>query len=369
MDEGALGGLFEKYVIYNMKPKQEGRKNNLFGKFEIGYEYEVKKFVPKDNENWKNQTYKKENLKPGTYLFKQKNFNGKGFDVAIIVINNNNEATVYLFQISINKEKIYTKEYLEGLIDTFIEYFTLLFTFPINKERVYFTYIFDIKHKDELLKKCEKNNMKCIFFKPTIKLFTDKYEINLEKSNYIEDIFVCIKENKLYGKEIEMKNLEQLQSQHVYLNKSQLNNLFNLLNDKFGEKEKIEIIFTNNTDKINDLFNNKEVILMRNISKSELNELKDNIEGGKTKYKSIIKKSKTNKTVEYEEEEEEEDEENEFDECNKIKRKNNFKLLIINVNILEFYLIFPNGDIVAFEKVHLKNQGKKMYDLFYIAKL
>ena len=366
LDEGALGGLFEKYVIYNMKPKKDGRRNNIFGKFEIGYEYEVKKFVPNNNENWKNQSYKIESLKPGTYLFKQKNFNGKGFDAAIIVINDKNEATIYLFQISINKEKIYTKEYLEKLIDIFIQYFALLFTFSINKERVYFTYIFDIKHKDDLLKKCEDNNMKCIFFKPTIKLFTDKDGINLEKLNFTEDIFVCIKENNLYGREIEMKNLIQVHCQHVYLNKFQLNNLVKILNEKSGEQEKIDIIFVNNTNKINDLFDIKEGILMRNILKSELNEWKDNIEGGKIKYKSLIKKNKKNKFIEYEEEEEEE---NEGEECNKIKIRNNFILLIIKESILEFHLIFLSGDIIAIEKLPLKNQGKKIYDLFYIERL
>ena len=59
LDEGALGGLFEKYVIYNIKPKKDGRRNNLFEKFEIDYEYKVKKFVPNDNEKWENRTYKR----------------------------------------------------------------------------------------------------------------------------------------------------------------------------------------------------------------------------------------------------------------------------------------------------------------------
>ena len=364
LDEGALGGLFEKYVIYNMEPKKDGRKNNLFGKFEIGYKYKVKKFVPNDNENWDNKIDIGENLKPGTYLFKQKNFNGKGFDAAIIVINDKNEATIYLFQISINKTKIYTKEYLEELIDTFIDYFSLLFTFSIDKERVYFTYIFDTKHKDDLLKKCEDNDMKCIFFLPAIKLFTDKNGLNLEKLKYLEDIFVSIKEKNLYGKDIEMKNSMQLHYQRVCLNNSQSINLFKILNVKFGEEEKINIVFANNTDKIDDLFAMNEGVLMRNIFQSELKEWKNNIKGGIMEYESIIKK---NKNIEYEEEEEEEN--NEEEESNKKTSANNFKLLIIKKSIVEFYLIFPSGDIVAIENLPLKNQGKKIYDLFYISKL
>ena len=76
-------------------------------------------------------------------------------------------------------------------------------------------------------------------------------------------------------------------------------------------------------------------------------------------YESIIKK---NKNIEYEEEEEEE-------EINKKTSANNFKLLIIKKSIVEFNLMFPSGDVVAIENLPLKNQGKKIYDLFYISKL
>ena len=57
---------------------------------------------------------------------------------------------------------------------------------------------------------------------------------------------------------------------------------------------------------------------------------------------------------------------NEGEKSNKNKSKNNFKLLIIKKSILEFYLIFPCGDIFVIENLPLKNQGKKIYDLFYI---
>ena len=80
---------------------------------------------------------------------------------------------------------------------------------------MYFTYIFDIKHKNDLLKKCEDNDMKWIFFNPSIKIFTDKNGINLEKLNYIKDIFVSFKDKNLYGKEINMKNSIQLHYQHT----------------------------------------------------------------------------------------------------------------------------------------------------------
>ena len=361
LDEGSLGGLFEKYVIYNMMPKKDKKSNKLFGSFEIKYIYDVKKFVPKNNENWKDRSYIKVHLNPGTYLFKQKNFNGKGFDAAIIIINDKNEATVYLFQISINKQEIYTIIYLGNLIDIFIEYFALLFTFSLNKERIYFTYIFDTKHKDELLRKCDSNKMKCIFFKSSIKIFTDKNEINLEKKDNIEENFVSLRKN-LYGKDIEMKNSSDLQMQRVYLNESQLNNLIIFLRNKFGENEKINLIFSNNTDIIEDIFSIEEVILLRNIKRDELDIWIDCIEGGIEEFEKIIKQNKKNQEVEFAEEKDA------FEGNNKNIIKNNFKLLIIKNKPLDFFLIFPGGEIIGIEKVTLKNEREK-YDVFYIEKL
>ena len=348
LDEGALGGIFEKYVIYNMSPKKDETKIKLFGTFEIEFIHEVLKFVPKKNEDLKKINTKKEDLKPGTYLFKQQNFNGKGFDVAIIVINEKNEATVYLFQISINKKNIYTEMQLNKLIDTFINYFSLLYTFSLNKDRIYFTYIFDIKHKDELIKRCYNNNMKCIFFKPSIKLFTDKNEINIEKVFNHDEIFVCLGK-KLFGKEIEMKNLINKHSCHIIFNDLQSNNLINFLTNNYYEYSKINLIFSNNTDKVEDLFKFEEGILLRNIEKDELKFWDKCIKGGAKKYKDIMNKLGKN---------EDNDEE-----------KNKLKLLIIKKTDIEFFLIFPNGEIISIELLQLKYFKEKIYDLFLIEKL
>ena len=348
LDEGALGGIFEKYVIYNMSPKNYEKKKKLFGAFEIGSIQEVIKFVPKINENLNKINMKKEDVKPGTYLFKQKNFNGKGFDVAIIVINENKEATVYLFQISINKSNIYTKTQLNQLVDTFIKYFSLLYTFSLDKDRIYFTYIFDIKHKDELIKKCNSNNMKCIFFKPSIKLFTNKDEINIEKVYNSDDIFVCLGK-QLFGKEIEMKNSINKHSCHTILNDLQSNNLIEFLKNKYYKCSKINLIFSNNTDKVGELYKFDEGILLRNIEKEELKIWEKCIKGGARKFKDTMKKLENKEN--YEEE------------------KNKYGLLIIKKNKMEFFLIFPNGEIISIELLPLKNLEEKIYDLFLIEKL
>ena len=77
--------------------------------------------------------------------------------------------------------------------------------------------------------------------------------------------------------------------QRVYLNESQLNNLIIFLRNKFGENEKINLIFSNNTDIIEDIFSIEEVILLRNIKKDELDKWIDDIEGGIEEFEKIIK--------------------------------------------------------------------------------
>ena len=57
-----------------------------------------------------------------------------------------------------------------------------------------------------------------------------------------------------------------------------------------------------------------------------------------------------------------------FEGNNKNIIKNNFKLLIIKNKSLDFFLIFPGGEIIGIEKVTLKNEREK-YDVFYIEKI
>jgi len=90
--------------------------------------------------------------------------------------------------------------------------------------------------------------------------------------------------------------------QRVYLNESQLNNLIIFLRNKFGENEKINLIFSNNTDIIEDIFSIEEVILLRNIKKDELDIWIDGIEGGIEEFEKIIKQNKKNQEVEFAEE-------------------------------------------------------------------
>ena len=356
LDEEALEGIFEKYVIHHILPDKSLKRKNLFGIFNINKEYKVAKFIQNDNENWKG--FNKNNkiyLNPGTYLFKKENLNGKGFDAAIIIAKKKDEAIVYLFQISINKKEIYTKNQLQDLIELFIQFFQQQFTFKLNKDKVFFTYIFDIKHKNDLLKKCKEKNMKCIFFKSSIKMFTNENDQNLDNIKNIGDIFVC-PFNDNCEKKIEMNNIKDYQQ--VFLNNNQLNNLFIFLKSIFSKNNKVNVIFSNKTDLFDEGILNEETILLRNIEKEELKKWKDCIKGGKNKFKKLIDQNKINI-----EEEEEEDEEEEKEE-----KLNQLKLLILKKVNIKFYLIFPNGEIIDLKKIPIKNDNdkKNIYNVFYI---
>ena len=189
LDKGALGGLYEKYVIHFMEPDKNQVNKNLFNYFKINRIEIVDKFVPNNNENYSIKDKKIKSLKDGDYLFKQKQFNGKAFDCAILRIKNN-EAKVFFFQISINKETVYEIKELINFISSFIDYFGYKYKLKISEKNVFFTYIFDTQYKEELFKKCQKNNLKCIFFCNSMKKFVDINNYMFEKIENVYEIFI-----------------------------------------------------------------------------------------------------------------------------------------------------------------------------------
>ena len=192
LDQGALGGLYEKYVIHFLEPKKYEKKRRVFNRFNIIDTKTVEKFVPKSNEKYFNKDFQIEKLPEGDYLFKQRQFGGKAVDCAIISVKKNGHAEVFLLQISINKAVLYTIGELKNIIEQFIEYFGYQFEFIINREDVYFTYIFHTKEKDELNKKCYNNGLRCIFFNPSVQHFiSNNYDLDDEKTLInINNIFV-----------------------------------------------------------------------------------------------------------------------------------------------------------------------------------
>ena len=123
LDRGALGGLYEKYVIHFMEPNKYINERALFNLFSIKEIVTVEKFVPKINEKYFENEYNVRTLKEGDYLFTQNQFGGKAFDCAIIRIKNNFDTEVFFFQISTYKKTLYSITQLNEIIKTFINFF------------------------------------------------------------------------------------------------------------------------------------------------------------------------------------------------------------------------------------------------------
>ena len=255
---GAQDHLFEKYVIYNMNPKnKENNCINLFNNLLVKKSEILDKFLPNDNEKFRGKKgkIKRKNLEDGTYFFEQRIFGGKSFDAAIIELITKGgiqEAKVFLFQISIRKENIYTISDLLKDIKTMIEYLNIYYSFIIKEENVYFTYIFDINCPLDCLDKCKKNNIPYIFYSSQDNSFINSKGNNIES---MDNIFICPLTSKLL--ELDSNAMKDNKVYKVFtvkhkLNKSLEKYILNVIkkNKEYGFENdfiKIKFIRSNNT--------------------------------------------------------------------------------------------------------------------------
>jgi hypothetical protein len=148
LDGGAKGQFFEKLITYYLKPISN-EYINFFDDIMITQIEEIDKFIPKKNETkWKKKKIIKKNLNFNTtYLFIQKNFNGKCIDLLIVEVNETKSVKVIGLQISIYKNNIYSNIMLQLHFNTMIEYITFHYDIEIKKENIFFSYIFDLPKK------------------------------------------------------------------------------------------------------------------------------------------------------------------------------------------------------------------------------
>lgn len=343
LDNGALGGIFEKLVSYHMSPNDIIKKKLLFHTFYITKVYTVDKFLPNNNENIDKKMFEYQTLEQGIYFFKQKIFSGKGFDLGIIVINNKNQATVYLFQVSISKDTIYTISLLKKYIKDFIEYFKLQFSFVIEKENVFFTYLFDPKNKDNLLKLCKPKNMPCIFFNPLSKLFTDQndYEINNIENIFIapfkkdiDDIILEDSEEKMYNKTFDLNdNISSI--------------IISILKKEMNIEGNIKLQFSHKISSFSEeILDNGRIFLRK-------------IENGEKGWKSCFSKKEINNLEKKDGEKEEEKEEELLE---------NALLLIFKKDNLIFKFISRKGNIYGLNKIPIIEKiTNRYYDIYDIS--
>ena len=363
LDEGALGGLYEKYVINSMEPDKYKKRKILFNYFEIKGIEIVDKFVPKKKEKYEFKKYNIKSLSDGDYLFKQEQFNGKAFDCAIIRIKNN-IAKVFFFQISLNKKYIYTIKDLIKFIDSFINYFSFQYKFKIYMENVYFTYIFDIKNKNILYEKCEKNDIKCMFFTPSTKQFTYFDDYLIENIRDENEIF--INPNDLYNKEdiimMESNKIKYKKNKIcININDIKKRNILQLWMEIFPEfsNKKLDLKFSHNINDIDESYLNDSIMYLRELKFYESEEwikvinmdTEKKTEKEESKKKELIKELKQLKANNLK---------------NKIKNKNSIVLIIYKKINLFFGLISDNVVINSVKYLPISKNGIKFYDVFNI---
>ena len=284
LDRGALGGLYQKYVIHFMEPNKYINERALFNLFSIKEIVTVEKFVPKINEKYFENEYNVRTLKEGDYLFKQNQFGGKAFDCAIIKIKNNSDAEVFFFQISIYKKTLYSITQLNEIIKTFINFFKYQFKFKISKEDVYFTYIFHTKEKSELYTECEEKRLKCIFFNPSIQRFTNINNADLDDPNNkisLSDIFINpFNLINNVNNDVIMKDmtsgivLKDILKPNFYLNGNQKKGIENFWKNLHSqiENNNIEIFFSHTSYSLDENFLTNKTMYLRQLYKKEIDD-------------------------------------------------------------------------------------------------
>ena len=284
LDEGALGGLYEKYVIHFMEPNKYTNERLLFNLFNIQKIITVDKFVPKSNEKYFENEFNTIKLIEGDYLFKQEQFAGKAFDCAIIRIKKNSAAEVFLFQISIYKSTLYSIIDLNSFIEEFIRYFNYQFMFKINKEDVYFTYIFHTREKNNLYSKCAKKKLKCIFFNPSIQRFTNINNADLDDIDNkisLDDIFINpfnIINN--FDNDIIMKDetneivLKDILKPNFALNDNQKKGIVNLWKNLYPQFKniKIDLSYSHTSYSLDQNFLSNKTMYLRQLYENEIDD-------------------------------------------------------------------------------------------------
>ena len=194
IDEGSKREIFKKYVTYYLNPcTNETNKNYYFKDIKVKYLEKMRKFIPRNDEIIIIKSLEeKKQLRSGSYLFVQTILNGKDFDLLFIDIDKNNVTEkIIAIQISIYEEnnKIFNYESLKISCQKLMKNLNNNYNFKINKFRIYFTYIFDPSYKkiektkfEDMLKQCNQNQMRYIFFD------TEKKEFINDKGNKIENL-------------------------------------------------------------------------------------------------------------------------------------------------------------------------------------
>ena len=210
--------LFKYKIMYNFKPKIKG-EIKYFTNFTITDSASMEVIIPKEMDKIKPKFIKKLQ-KDVSYLIEHKHYGGKALDFLIIHMSDNPE--VFGFQVLTYKPEIFTS--LSNIYKSLIEQLNLCFDIKINKDNLYFGYIFDYSRKGDLeyqpmINKCVNYKMKYSYYDVDSNKFYDKifhethdiYKIADKPLLKIEDNKINYLKNQTIKKYNPMKQLSSRQ--------------------------------------------------------------------------------------------------------------------------------------------------------------
>ena len=170
-DSYGRGYLFEKLITYYLGTNKNNNNNKFFVDINIDKNIIMNKFIPRKNEKLIKKK-EKISLDDGTYLFIQKQMNGKDLDLLIVTIKDN-KADIISIQVTIHKpdDKIFNDKRLQEIYLKLKECLNCYYNFSISKDRFSFIYIFDLSYEtfnqdgfNSMIDKCKFNKINYLLF-------------------------------------------------------------------------------------------------------------------------------------------------------------------------------------------------------------
>ena len=222
----AYSTLFEYKIRYNFHPKIKG-EINYFNNFAITDSVSMEVIIPKETDKIK-PVFIKKLQKDVSYLVEQKQFGGKALDFLIIHMTENPE--VFGFQVSTFKPDIFTS--LSTVYKSLIERLNICFDIKINKNNLYFGYIFDYSRRRDLeyrqmIHNCKINKMEYSFYDVDSNLLYDNnYNENHDIYKIANKPSLNIKDNEInYSKNKDIKDYNPMNE----LTSGQISTIIDLL--------------------------------------------------------------------------------------------------------------------------------------------
>ena len=255
---GGKGCCYEQIVINNLSPIQSNidKRHDIIPDLIIEEKECIPKFLPKSNEvqiSFMDNKIKLEKNK--TYLIEQKIFGGKSIDF-IIIESHENDQSIFAFQVSILKDKIFTEDEIKKILIEMVQYIqNFIENLKVDKDNIYFGYIFSLINKDmpefkKMINDCQTNGVAFSYYcydqnkllKSNLYPITSIYDI-VKNPFGIKPILTL--NNNYFGNK---RKREIIYKRHFQIEKNEINQIINLLK-KIYHKDIEEIEFRQNTSR------------------------------------------------------------------------------------------------------------------------